>query len=37
MAEASNTRQNILSCAADMASVDGLEGLTVGKLAAALT
>ena len=36
VAEASNTRQNILSCAADMASVEGLEGLTVGRLAAAL-
>ena len=36
VAEASNTRQNILSCAADMASVEGLEGLTVGRLATAL-
>ena len=36
MAEASNTRHNILSCAAGMASVEGLEGLTVGRLATAL-
>src|SRR6478672_13758281 len=34
--EASNTRQSILSCAADMASVEGLEGVTVGRLATAL-
>ena len=36
MVEAASTRQNILSCAADMASVEGLEGITVGRLAAAL-
>ncbi|MDT5350467.1 MAG: hypothetical protein QOH91_3754 [Mycobacterium sp.] len=36
MVEASNTRHNILKCAADMASVEGLEGLTVGRLATAL-
>ncbi len=34
--EASNTRSKILGCAADMASVEGLEGLTVGRLATAL-
>ena len=34
--EASNTRHNILRCAADMASVEGLEGFTVGRLATAL-
>jgi AcrR family transcriptional regulator len=36
VAEAFSTRQTILSCAADMASVEGLEGVTVGRLAAAL-
>jgi len=34
--EALDTRRRILSLAADMASVDGLEGLTVGRLAGAL-
>jgi AcrR family transcriptional regulator len=34
--EALDTRRRILSVAADMASVEGLEGLTVGRLAAAL-
>lgn len=34
--EASNTRHKILSRAADMASVEGLEGLTLGRLATAL-
>ncbi|MGO4441726.1 TetR/AcrR family transcriptional regulator [Mycobacterium sp. 2YAF39] len=34
--EAGNTRQSILNCAADMASVEGLEGITVGRLATAL-
>jgi AcrR family transcriptional regulator len=34
--EALDTRARILSLAADMASVEGLEGITVGKLAAAL-
>lgn len=34
--EALDTRRRILALAADMASVEGLEGLTVGKLAAAL-
>lgn len=34
--EAANTRDNILSCAADMASVEGLEGITLGRLATAL-
>jgi AcrR family transcriptional regulator len=34
--EASSTRDKILSRAADMASVEGLEGLTVGRLATAL-
>jgi AcrR family transcriptional regulator len=34
--EALDTRRKILSLAADMASVDGLEGLTVGRLAGAL-
>jgi AcrR family transcriptional regulator len=34
--EASGTRQKILSSAANMASVEGLEGLTLGRLAAAL-
>ncbi len=36
LVEASNTRHKILSRAADMASVEGLEGLTLGRLAAAL-
>jgi AcrR family transcriptional regulator len=36
MVEASNTRHRILSRAADMASVDGLDGLTLGRLATAL-
>jgi AcrR family transcriptional regulator len=36
LVEASNTRQKILSRAADMASVEGLEGLTLGRLATAL-
>ncbi len=36
MVEASNTRHKILSRAADMASVDGLDGLTLGRLATAL-
>jgi AcrR family transcriptional regulator len=36
VAEANNTRHRILSCAADMASVEGLDGITVGRLATAL-
>jgi AcrR family transcriptional regulator len=36
VAVALDTRRKILSVAADMASVEGLEGLTVGRLAAAL-
>jgi AcrR family transcriptional regulator len=34
--EAFNTRNNILARAADMASAEGLEGLTLGRLASAL-
>ncbi len=34
--EATNTRHKILSRAADMASAEGLEGLTLGRLATAL-
>jgi AcrR family transcriptional regulator len=34
--DALDTRRRILSLAADMASVEGLEGITVGRLAAAL-
>jgi AcrR family transcriptional regulator len=37
LVEASNTRHKILSRAADMASVEGLEGLTLGRLATALS
>lgn len=36
VAEARDTRQAILRAAADMASVDGLDGLTVGRLATKL-
>jgi len=35
-AKAARTRQEILALAADLASAEGLEGLTIGRLAAEL-